>query len=106
MKLEELRVKIFADGADKRRAPRAQPQSARSRHDDQPDADAKGGYLGLRVVRQGGPGVDPDKPISFEVFADDFPEMRRQALKIRTWQSNVHVKIPITNTRGTRPCRS
>src|SRR5258708_16000235 len=40
------------------------------------------------------------KPISFEVFSDDFPEMRRQALKIRDWQGNVFVKIPITNSRG------
>jgi transaldolase len=39
------------------------------------------------------------KPISFEVFSDDFPEMRRQALKIAAWQQNVYVKIPITNTR-------
>ena len=39
------------------------------------------------------------KPISFEVFSDDFPEMRRQALKISGWQPNVYVKIPITNTR-------
>jgi transaldolase len=41
-----------------------------------------------------------DKPISFEVFSDDFPEMRRQALKISAWQRNVYVKIPITNTRA------
>jgi len=40
-----------------------------------------------------------EKPISFEVFSDEFPEMRRQALKIASWQSNVYVKIPITNTR-------
>jgi transaldolase len=40
-----------------------------------------------------------DKPISFEVFSDEFPEMRRQGLKIAKWQSNVYVKIPITNTR-------
>jgi transaldolase len=40
------------------------------------------------------------KPISFEVFSDDFPEMRRQALKIHNWQDNVYVKVPITNTRG------
>src|SRR6188472_1037859 len=38
------------------------------------------------------------KPISFEVFSDDFSEMRRQALKIHGWQNNVYVKIPITNT--------
>jgi len=40
------------------------------------------------------------KPISFEVFSDEFPEMRRQALKIAGWQRNVYVKIPITNSRG------
>jgi transaldolase len=41
-----------------------------------------------------------DKPISFEVFSDDFPEMKRQALKIAGWQKNIFVKIPITNTRS------
>lgn len=40
------------------------------------------------------------KPISFEVFSDEFDEMRRQALKIKSWQDNVFVKIPITNSRG------
>jgi transaldolase len=40
------------------------------------------------------------KPISFEVFSDEFPEMKRQALKISGWQENVFVKIPITNSRG------
>jgi transaldolase len=40
------------------------------------------------------------KPISFEVFADDFAEMRRQALKIRDWQENVYVKIPVLNPAG------
>ena len=40
------------------------------------------------------------KPISFEVFSDEFSEMRRQALKIKDWQDNVFVKIPITNSRG------
>ena len=41
-----------------------------------------------------------DKPISFEVFSDDFPQMRGKALKIRDWQDNVYLKIPITNTKG------
>jgi transaldolase len=41
-----------------------------------------------------------EKPVSFEVFSDEFPEMRRQGLKIRDWAKNVYVKIPITNTRG------
>jgi transaldolase len=42
----------------------------------------------------------PDRPISFEVFSDDFDEMERQALHIHEWGANVNVKIPITNTAG------
>jgi transaldolase len=42
----------------------------------------------------------PDRPISFEVFSDDFDEMARQARKISSWASNVYVKVPITNTEG------
>ena len=42
----------------------------------------------------------PDKPISFEVFSDEFDEMERQALDIASWGENVYVKIPITNTKG------
>ena len=41
-----------------------------------------------------------DKPISFEVFADDAAGMRRQAREIASWGDNVYVKIPVTNTRG------
>jgi transaldolase len=44
--------------------------------------------------------VVTEKPISFEVFSDDLPEMARQARKIGQWQKNVFVKIPITNSRG------
>lgn len=42
----------------------------------------------------------PDRPISFEVFADEFPEMERQACRIAMWGPNVYVKIPVTNTRA------
>lgn len=45
-----------------------------------------------------------DKPISFEVFADDFERMEEQAIKISEWQENVYVKIPITNTKGRSSC--
>src|SRR6185369_2247024 len=41
-----------------------------------------------------------DRPISFEVFSDDFTEMERQAREIASWGDNVYVKIPVTNTRG------
>ena len=42
----------------------------------------------------------PDRPISFEVFSDEFGEMERQARKIAGWGDNIYVKIPITNTEG------
>src|ERR1700678_4549364 len=41
----------------------------------------------------------PDRPISLEVFADEFPEMERQALRISAWGENIYTKIPVTNTR-------
>lgn len=46
----------------------------------------------------------PDKPLSFEVIADDFSEMERQARKISSWGKNVYVKIPVTNTHGASAC--
>lgn len=46
----------------------------------------------------------PDRPLSFEVFSDDFDEMERQALRIREWGENVYVKIPVTNTKGESSC--
>lgn len=45
-----------------------------------------------------------DKPISFEVFADDFPSMKKQAQEINSWGKNVYVKIPVTNSKGESSC--
>jgi transaldolase len=44
--------------------------------------------------------ICPNKPVSLEVFADDYQNMRNQALKINTWGKNVFVKIPVTNSKG------
>ena len=44
--------------------------------------------------------ICPNKPVSLEVFADDYQNMKEQALKINTWGKNVYVKIPITNSKG------
>jgi transaldolase len=98
--LGNLSVKIFADGADLEgmfslyRDPlikglTTNPTLMRKAGIDNYEAFAKDV---LQVVKT--------KPVSFEVFSDEFPEMRRQALKIRDWQENVFVKIPITNSRG------
>lgn len=99
-RLQNLRVKIFADGADLAGIVQlcANPL-------------IKGFTTNPTLMRQAG--VDdyegfartvlaavPDRPVSFEVFADEFPEMIRQAKTIASWGRNVFVKIPVTNTRG------
>ena len=44
--------------------------------------------------------ISPNKPVSLEVFADDYLNMKKQALEINTWGKNVYVKIPVTNSKG------
>jgi transaldolase len=81
----DLPVKIFADGADLQAIVDLYRQPY-----------IHGLTTNPTLMRK----VVKSKPISFEVFSDDFSEMRRQALKIHDWQDNVYVKIPITNTTG------
>jgi transaldolase len=98
--LEKLPIKIFADGADLEgiidlyRKPFIQGLTTN------PTLMRKVGISDYESFARSVLENVTDKPISFEVFSDEFPEMRRQALKIRDWQENVYVKIPITNTRG------
>src|SRR5437588_8629693 len=97
--LENLAVKIFADGADLEgiidlyRKPYIKGLTTN------PTLMRKVGVTDYESFARSVLENVKDKPISFEVFSDDFPEMRRQALKIRDWQDNVYVKIPITNTK-------
>lgn len=98
--LEQLPIKIFADGADLDgiidlcRKPFIKGLTTN------PTLMRKVGITDYESFGRSVLESVTDKPISFEVFSDDFPEMRRQALKIRDWQDNVYVKIPITNTRA------
>jgi transaldolase len=98
--LEALTVKIFADGADLEgiidlyRKPFVKGLTTN------PTLMRKVGISDYEAFARSVLEKVTDKPISFEVFSDEFPEMRRQALKIRDWQENVYVKIPITNTRA------
>ena len=98
--LEHLPVKIFADGADLEGIAALYKKSFVRGLTTNPTLMRKSGISDYEAFAKSVLGIVKDKPISFEVFSDDFPEMRRQALKIRAWQSNVYVKIPITNTRG------
>jgi transaldolase len=98
--LTALKVKIFADGADKAgmldmyRDPRIQGFTTN------PTLMHKAGVKNYEAFARDILASIPDRPVSLEVFADDFGEMDRQARTIASWGSNVFVKIPITNTKG------
>jgi transaldolase len=95
-----LRVKIYADGADRSTMLEmyANPQIAGFTTN--PTLMRKSGVIDYRGFAREILELIPDRPISFEVFADDFAEMERQAAEIASWGENVLVKVPITNTRG------
>jgi transaldolase len=98
--LEKLPIKIFADGADRDGITTLYKKSFIRGLTTNPTLMRKVGINDYESFAKSVLEVVKDKPISFEVFSDEFPEMRRQALKISSWQTNVYVKIPITNTRG------
>jgi transaldolase len=94
-----LRVQIFADGADKASMLELYRQPYIKGFTTNPTLMRKAGItdyerFALDILQN-----IPDRPISFEVFADDEIEMERQARKIARWATNVYVKIPVTNTR-------
>src|SRR5580698_2505525 len=95
----DLKIKIFADGADKETLLRLNSDPLIKGMTTNPTLMKKAGITDYEKFAREVLDAIKEKPISFEVFSDDFPEMRRQALKISQWQENVYVKIPITNTR-------
>ena len=98
--LENLSVRIFADGADLEGMVALYKNPMIKGLTTNPTLMRKAGIKDYESFAKEVLQVVKDKPISFEVFSDEFKEMRRQALKIRDWQNNVFVKIPITNSRG------
>jgi len=98
--LKDLKIKIFADGADKAGMLQLNANPLVKGMTTNPSLMRKAGVHDYEAFAQDILKGITEKPISFEVFSDDFSEMRRQALKIKSWAKNVYVKIPITNTRG------
>lgn len=98
--LEKLRVKIFADGADKAGILSLNANPLIQGMTTNPTLMRKAGITNYEAFAQEILQSVTRKPISFEVFSDEFAEMKRQALQIASWARNVFVKIPITNTRG------
>ena len=98
--LEQLKVKIFADGADLDGILELYRNPHIKGFTTNPTLMRKSGIsdyenFARQVLEQ-----IHDRPISFEVFSDEFDEMERQARKIASWGKNVYVKIPVTNTRS------
>lgn len=100
LKPYSFKVKIFADGAEKAGMLEMYKNPLISGFTTNPTLMKKAGVKDYRAFAQDILSVISDKPISFEVFSDDFEEMERQALEISSWGDNVYVKIPITNTKG------
>lgn len=96
----ELKVKIFADGAEKQTMIDLSAQPIIKGFTTNPTLMRKAGVTDYVGFARSVLGTIKDKPISFEVFSDEFNEMERQARIINSWAENVYVKIPITNTRG------
>jgi transaldolase len=98
-RLEELKVKIFADGAEKAGMLEMYAKPYIKGFTTNPTLMHKVGLTDYRAFARDIVAAIPDRPISFEVFSDEFEEMERQAREIATWGDNVYVKIPVTNTR-------
>ncbi len=97
--IAELKIKLFADGADKAQILQAQANPLIKGFTTNPTLMRAAGVKDYEAFAREILTVVTDKPISYEVFADDFSEMERQAHKIAGWAKNVYVKIPITNTK-------
>jgi transaldolase len=98
-KVEEMNIKIFADGAEKASILELYQKPFIKGFTTNPTLMRKAGVTDYAGFSKDILLSVKDKPISFEVFSDDFSEMERQARIIASWGTNVYVKIPITNTK-------
>jgi transaldolase len=98
--LNSLKVQIYADGADKAGILDLYAKPYIKGLTTNPTLMKKAGIKDYEAFAKDILQTVTAKPISLEVFSDEFPEMKRQALKIAAWARNVYVKIPITNSRG------
>jgi transaldolase len=100
MKISDLKIKIFADGADEKDIESLNQNNLISGFTTNPTLMRKAGVINYKQFATKVLKTVNNKPISFEIFADDFDNMLRQAIIISKWSNNVNVKIPVTNTLG------
>jgi len=101
---KDLKIKIFADGADKAGMLEMASKSFIKGLTTNPTLMRKAGITSYKDFALEILSEVKDMPISFEVFSDDFDEMERQALEIASWGENVYVKIPVMNTKQESAC--
>lgn len=102
--IQDLKIKIFADGADIEGITQLAANPLIKGFTTNPTLMRKAGVADYEAFGREVLSRIVDRPVSLEVFADEFDEMERQALEIASWGPNVNVKIPITNTRGDSAC--
>lgn len=98
--LQTLKIKIFADGADLPGMKAMYANPVIKGFTTNPTLMKAAGVKDYKAFAAEVLKTIPDRPVSFEVFADEFGEMEQQALEIASWGRNVNVKIPVTNTKG------
>ena len=98
-KIEDLKIKFFSDGADVEEMLDMNKNDFIKGLTTNPSLMRKAGIRDYKSFAKDILKEIKKKPISFEVFSDEFSEMERQADEIASWGSNVYVKIPITNTK-------
>lgn len=98
--LPQLKIKLFADGADADAIRALAADPAIKGFTTNPTLMRKANVTDYVAFAREILEIVTDRPISFEVFADEFDDMERQANQIASWGPNVNVKIPVTNTRG------
>src|SRR5256714_14695232 len=103
IKLSDLKVKLFTDGADKAQIVEMAKQRWISGFTTNPSLLKKAGVRDYASYARDLVAAVPDRHISFEVFSDDIPEMVAQARVITTWGRNAHVKLPGTTPRAEPP---
>lgn len=103
--LDELKIKIFADGANKNEMLEMNKKEYIHGLTTNPTLMKKASIHNYKDFCIDILQYIKNKPLSFEVFSDEFSEMERQAMEIATWGENIYVKIPITNTKGESACK-
>ncbi len=100
MTINDLKIKIFADGADLISIEKLNSNEIISGFTTNPSLMKKAGVKDYKKFCQEVLKITKDKPVSFEIFSDDLNEMYDQAQEIASWGENIFVKIPITNSKG------